>query len=303
MRKHRWKLGAAVLLSAAAIFAAYLHVTTPSGNASLAFLPSTETCFDAGDSKQRWSYCVHEAPQGVNPNTVYILHGRNKNAHTWNDDTYYTAQIQKQWETMGVRPPRVVVVSFGPLWLLTPKNSAAQSGLLDLFIQTVIPTIEARIGKPAKRFLMGESMGGLNALIVAMSTHGIFDRVISLCPVVYQESPFSDLAAIQSFIRRTGADPKTIYGIFSIAKYYMANEAEWKSISPLHLLDRVSASEVRHMSELYVSCGLYDKYGNYEGVELFAERAKKKGFKVRWHPLYGGHCAIDIASVAEELIR
>ena len=53
--------------------------------------------------------------------------------------------------------------------------------------------------------------------------------------------------------------------------------------------------------ELYLSNGLYDKYGNFEGTEALAKLATEKGIKTRWHPLYGGHCAIDIASLADFL--
>lgn len=52
-----------------------------------------------------------------------------------------------------------------------------------------------------------------------------------------------------------------------------------------------------------ISCGLYDKYGNFEGSQIFVDRARARGLKVQWRPLYGGHCVIDVPSVADFLIH
>ena len=49
---------------------------------------------------------------------------------------------------------------------------------------------------------------------------------------------------------------------------------------------------------LYLSNGLYDVYGNFEGTQRLADMARKRGVKTEWHPLYGGHCATDVASLA-----
>ncbi len=54
---------------------------------------------------------------------------------------------------------------------------------------------------------------------------------------------------------------------------------------------------------LYLSAGLYDRYGLYEGTERLAQRAAQRLLPTEWHPLYGGHCAIDIASLGAFLLR
>jgi hypothetical protein len=53
---------------------------------------------------------------------------------------------------------------------------------------------------------------------------------------------------------------------------------------------------------LYLSNGLYDAYGNYEGTERLARVARLRGVATEWHPLYGGHCASDIPSLANFLL-
>jgi S-formylglutathione hydrolase FrmB len=179
---------------------------------------------------------------------------------------------------------------------LTPKNSQVENGLLDDFIAH-LPEIESKVGKPRHRILLGESMGGLNVLIAGLSRPEMFSKVASLCPGVYLDSPFSDYSALREAIKRTGADPKIIYGVTQLAKKYVSNNEEWKAINPISLIERADQS----YPELYLSCGLYDRYGNFEGTEALANLAIKRGVKTTWHPLYGGHCAIDVASLADFL--
>jgi S-formylglutathione hydrolase FrmB len=144
------------------------------------------------------------------------------------------------------------------------------------------------------------SMGGLNALLVSLSQPKLFQKVAALCPALFKDSPAKGWTTIRAFLERTGADPEIIFGLMSIARSYAVGEDEWKSLSPLELLETTSASEG---PEYYLSCGLYDKYGNFEGSDLFARRAKEKGLKIEWRPLYGGHCASDVVSLANFLLK
>lgn len=268
------------------------HFTKSNWDQKVAFIPARVQQFTSGNLK----YIVYRAENGVSDDIVYHLHGRNLDASIWNDDTYFTSQIQAYWQKTSIRPPTVVVVSYGPVWLLTPKNSTPDSGLLEDFIAR-LPEIETNVGKPNRRILLGESMGGLNVLIAGLSRPETFSKVASLCPGVYRDSPFSDLSVMREMVKRTGADPKIIFGVTQLAKKYVSNEEEWNSISPISLIERAN----ERYPELYLSCGLYDNYGNFEGTEILANTAIKKGLKTIWHPLYGGHCAIDIASLADFL--
>ncbi|MBY0452213.1 MAG: hypothetical protein K2P92_04195, partial [Bdellovibrionaceae bacterium] len=123
--------------------------------------------------------------------------------------------------------------------------------------------------------------------------------VASLCPAVYNISPFSSYTEIKTAVTRTGADPKIVFGIIQLSKKFISNEEEWNTISPLRLVEK--ASDLK--SKLYLSCGLYDRYGNFEGTEQLAKQMMSKGFSVEWHPIYGGHCATDVASLTEFLVH
>jgi hypothetical protein len=269
------------------------YFTSPTGSQKVIFTPAQPQNFTSGNL----NYTVYRAENGVSDDVIYHLHGRNLDASIWNDDTYFTSLIQAYWQRASIKPPTVVVVSYGPVWLLTPKNSQVENGLLDDFISR-LPEIESKIGKkPSRRILLGESMGGVNVLISGLSRPKMFSKIASLCPVVSLESPFSDYSTLSAAIKRTGADPKIAYGMMQLAKKYVSNDEEWKAINPISLIERADES----YPELYLSCGLYDKFGNFEGTEALANLAMKKGVKTLWRPLYGGHCAIDVASLADFL--
>lgn len=160
-----------------------------------------------------------------------------------------------------------------------------------------LPDIEKKTGAPNQRLLLGESMGGLNVLIAGLTYPQSFAKIASLCPGVYAASPFASLSTMRATLKRTGADPKIGFGIWLMAKNHVADEDEWKRISPLDLVKRANGQ----YPALYLSNGLYDAYGNFEGSQILADQAAQRGVSVEWHPLYGGHCAIDASSLARFL--
>lgn len=206
--------------------------------------------------------------------------------------------IQSHWQATGGPSPEVVAISYGAEWLLTPRGKAAESGLLDDFM-TALPRLDAQLGRPRRRLLLGESMGGLNVLIAGLSHPAAFAKVAALCPGVYVTSPFASFAAIREAAARTGADPKIIFGIWRLAHRYTVDDAEWNRVAPLRLISRANADFPR----LYLANGLYDSYGNFEGTQRLATLARLRSVPTEWHPMYGGHCAIDVESVANFLRR
>ncbi len=281
--------GAVALVLAVLLHHAWSQLTRPWGAQAVAFQPAAASCGVAGALR----YCVYRASKGTNGDVLYHLHGRGLDERIWNDDTYLTAMLQAQWRDRGELPPTVVTLSYGRTWLLTPKGARRESGLLEDMMAR-LPEIESRTGAPRRRLLMGESMGGLNALIAGLSEPGSFRKIAALCPGVYVDSPFGSLTAMRAAIERTGANPKVTLGIWLLARKYVADEAEWRRVSPLSLIERAGPD----FPALYLSNGLYDAYGNFEGSRLLAERAVRRGVATEWRPLYGGHCATDVASLA-----
>ena len=296
LTRMRAVLALTLLALTSAAWWAWEQVSRPWGAQAVSFKPAGQQCGQEGQLR----YCVHRAAGGVNGDVVYHLHGRNLDAEVWNDPTYFTALLQAYWQNAGLLPPTVVSLSYGPVWLLAPKGQAGGSGLLDT-IWRDISAIEARVGPPRRRLLMGESMGGLNSLVLGLSQPQHFDKVAALCPAVYTESPFTPLSRVLEGIERTGADPRIVFGIWQLSRDYVANAEEWSRFSPLALIESTSVQQGR--LSLYLSAGLYDRYGLYEGTERLAQRAVQRGVPTDWHPLYGGHCAIDVVSLGTFLVR
>lgn len=285
----KWLILALIIVAG---YYVWTQVSAPQGNQKVSFIPASKSCHSSGQLK----YCIYRAKSGTNGNVVYHLHGRNLDEQIWNDDTYWTSMVQANWQQTKSLPPTVVVISYGPTWLLVPKGKKQDSGLLEAFMAK-LPDIDQKTGNPRERLLLGESMGGLNVLIAGLSYPQSFAKIASLCPGVYATSPFSPWSAMKRTLVRTGADPKIAFGIWLLARQYVADEDEWKSMSPLELVKRADGQ----YPALYLSNGLYDAYGNFEGSQKLAENAAERGVSVEWHPLYGGHCAIDTASLARFL--
>lgn len=296
LTRMRAVLALTLLALTGAAWWAWGQVSRPWGAQAVSFKPAERVCGQAGQLR----YCVHRAVGGVNGDVVYHLHGRNLEAEVWNDPTYFTALLQAYWQNAGLLPPTVISLSYGPVWLLASKGQAASSGLLDT-IWRDISAIEARVGPPKRRLLMGESMGGLNSLVLGLSQPQHFDKVAALCPAVYTASPFTPPSQVLEAITRTGADPRIVFGIWQLSRNYVANADEWSRFSPLALVESARVDQLRF--SLYLSAGLHDRYGLYEGTERLAQRAAQRGVPTEWHPLYGGHCAIDVVSLATFLAR
>lgn len=282
-----------ICIICAALYFVWGELTKVRGTQSVGFAPAVVEC----GSFEKARYCIYTAEGGTNGDILYHLHGRNLDETVWNDDTYYTGMIQEEWQRNAQRPPKVVSISYGDTWLLTPEGALEDSGLLEEFDQ-LIAKVESRIAKPKRRLLLGESMGGLNVLVAGFSRSDSFAKVASLCPGVYINSPFDPLGEQVAGLRRTGADPKTVFGVAMLARKYVADDREWARVSPLKLIDQVDPGEL----DLYLSNGLYDKFGNFEGSKRLAEVASVKGMRTEWHPLYGGHCSIDVRSVSAFLV-
>lgn len=286
----------ALLLVAAAAGWGWWQLGRPLGEPAVHFTPARQQCGQEGALR----YCVYRAVAGVSGDVVYHLHGRHLEAEIWNDPGYYTAMVQGHWQQAGLRPPTVVSLSYGPVWLLAPRGQAEESGLLDS-IWPAMRAIEARIGKPARRLLVGESMGGLNALVLGLSQPQHFDKVAALCPAVYRDSPFDPIGRIREALVRTGAEPRTVLGIWQLARRYATSADEWQRIAPLSLIEGAALGPKG--PALYLAAGLHDRYGLYEGTERLAQRAAQRGLSTEWHPLYGEHCTIDVASLGDFLVR
>jgi len=247
-----------------------------------------------------WRYCVWKTKGSRSHDVLYHLHGATLDENVWGDDRYYTGLVRQQWEDTGVTDaPVVVSLTFGPHWLLVPRNELPTSGLLEFVLGHAIPGIESGLPFVAqRRLLVGESMGGFNAAQIALKAPSSFSKVAILCPAIADISPFATEAEVEAFVTKTGAKRELIDKIRKIGAAFIPNAEAWEKVAPLGLAEKLLGPT---SPPLYLSCGTYDEYGFFGGTRRFASIGHAKGAKVQWRPLYGGHCAVDAASLARFL--
>lgn len=260
-------------------------------------------------------YCVH-APvhNGLfkNRDILYYFHGRNGNELRWSEDYYYTGEIRKDWKRRKKSAPTVVSISFGPVWLLGPKNQSPVSGLLDFTVGYLMPRIEKELGGlKGKRLLLGESMGGVNALILSMKAD-LFERVVALCaPVAAEINPFSTADEVKAYVETTtawknlkGSSPDLIYktyeGLVQLSRAFFPTPQDWTGSNPMELAKTLDAKKA---PEYYLAAGMKDEYLPFEGNQTLAQTLKSRKIKVDWRPAWGGHCIGDVPTISKFLVK
>ncbi len=239
-----------------------------------------------------YSFCINRVPGSENPDVVFHFHGRHGAATWWNDATYYTGAVERRWAEMKVDAPTVVGVSFGRVWLITDD-------LLGVFLETVLPRIERELRQPyGRRMVVGESMGGVNALLVGLRSATRFSKVASLCAALATVSPYASIKDIISYVHRSSTTWQKALTLLMLSRQFYPNEDFWRANYPLPLSNTVDVSEG---PAFYVSCGKTDEWGCTEGGEKLVENLRMRGGRVSWVATPGGHCDIDVNSLASFL--
>lgn len=242
-----------------------------------------------------WSFCINKTPHSSNRNLIYHFHGRNGDATWWNDMTYYTGKVHSTWLLRNEQPPTVVSISFGKLWLLI-DNQNDIGNLYRFFFDHVMKRVEQELNQPIERRLaVGESMGGVNVLILALKSKGTFSKVASLCPVLPPVSPFAPLKELYDYVVRSSMSLKRAFMVYWFSKIFYPSLEIWEENDPLYLS---RSFDPNNAPSLYLSCGEKDEWGCLEGSTQFVTNIRKTGGKIEWHQRPGGHCDVDVESLA-----
>lgn len=250
-------------------------------------------------------YCIHE---GQTSDVLFYLHGGNGGLESWLDKGYFTSQIQDYWLNQGIPSPTVINITYGPGWLLTSKNSSPYSGLFEDFETRLRPKIESLLKvQPKRRLLLGESMGAFNALQLSLRTDN-YSKAAILCGVVSEKaSPFSSDSDLTEEIRKSSAFKyhgevglqqmlRRLKGALGLARQFYPTLIEWIGNDPLNWAERTTSR-----TDFYIASGFHDEFASYEGNAALAKTLTERNLKVDWRPQWGGHCAVDIPSVAKFL--
>ena len=243
-----------------------------------------------------WSFCVNRDPTSKSGDLLYYLHARNGNATWWNDRDYHTGRIYEAWKAQGEDPPTVVSVSFGELWMLSDYATDMEGGLLQVFTETVIPTVEERVGSaPARRMVAGISMGGFNTLLLAMKTEGVFTKAAAICSPFPMVSHHDGLRKVLASARETNTSLQRTLMLWQFSRRFYPTKEIWSANAPLVLSHSFSPATG---PAIYLTCGRSDDWGCFTGSERFAATIERLGGEIEWVPREGGHCDVDYASVA-----
>lgn len=256
-------------------------------------IPSVEMeCFSK-ELPISWSYCLNSVPFSTNNTIVYHFHGRRGNESWWNDDTYYTGDLYREWSNLKIDPPIVVSVSYGPLWLLDSNN------LMEVFLKDTLPEIESNIEKPiSNRLVVGESMGGVNAILLWLSAGEMFEGAASLCPPLPTITPQASFADMFAYLEESNTTWQKAAMMIVMGRYLFPDEESWAVNNPIEVAKN---TDFGSKGPLYLSCGAKDDWGCMLGSNELKTTAMNRGANVLWHPRPGGHCDIDNTSLAKFL--
>jgi len=239
-----------------------------------------------------FSYCIN-SHHGDSERVIYHFHGRKGTEFWWNDDTYYTGELYRQWSAQGNTSPTVISISLGPLWLFNDKK-------LNAFFEQIMPIVESKIAhKITTRFIVGESMGGVNALTVWASHLSSFDGVAALCPPLPTISPYANVNDLGRYLTNSTTSLQRGLMLLLMGRSLFESTEDWERVDALQV---ISNRQLFSASPLYLSCGAQDQWGCMAGSTQLIDAAIRKGHVINWHPREGGHCDIDEKSLAKFLM-
>ncbi|HXH29853.1 MAG TPA: alpha/beta hydrolase-fold protein, partial [Bacteriovoracaceae bacterium] len=246
-------------------------------------------------------FCLNTVAGSRNHDLLYHFHGRNEDATWWNDQNYYTGKLHAAWKEKGLDPPTVVTVSFGKLWPLTERSDQPGGGLHSIFLKFVMPRVEKEIsGSIAKRFGVGESMGGLNVLMTGLKSDSPFTKVAALCAPLATVSPHANILDIYRYVSQSSTSIRRALMLLFFSRKFYPDEETWDRNDPVHVSETYRPLSGIHF---YITCGAKDDWGCMKGSEKLVVNLKSSQTSVEWLPRPGGHCDIDAPSLAEFLIH
>lgn len=242
-------------------------------------------------------YCFQK-PDTESDTLVVFFHGIYGNEKKWFTDSKFTS-LHKVMKAKGLNP-WIVTISYGGTWVLTETETSNQlfHHTMDLALPAIINEIhpEAFI----QRFLLGYSMGGLNASQVLLKRPELFDKYVLISPAITPVGPFSTKAEIKDYTRRTEAVPFLINMLIKIGRKNFKNQEEWDQHSPLVIINKIS----RPLPPVYISAGNRDQYGFDEGSNTFSLSIAPYSDYSVWMPIKNGdHMDLDPASVTDFLLH
>ncbi len=164
-----------------------------------------------------------------------------------------------------------------------------QTTALD-FVGRIAPALEAKAGlqRPTRR-LFGESMGGLNALILYAVQPSAFASVAAICPALLGFDPFGPDSGLKAYLERHRGyvvDRLVVKWREKIRSTF-GSSREWEKVNPLARIPSIT-------TPLLLSTNGLDAFGFNEATGALAAQFPQAQYFMLERT---AHCQLDGASI------
>jgi pimeloyl-ACP methyl ester carboxylesterase len=241
---------------------------------------STQECSQQTIHGYDISWCHESVPGSQSKDVILWFHGIDGSQESWHED-------QRRNEMYFKTSPHVISFSFGPRWFLTDVGVFVDSRL-DVFVKEVMPLVPKILGfEPERKFLMGESMGGFNALRLASEAPKEFTKMIAFCPAVMEYSPFwLPWTREEYFEKHRYMDRALITKLILFAYWEFHTPWEWSRNNPI---DRAESTSY-FLPAIFISDNEQDQYGFNGGTESLFKLLQAHSLSAQLFSESGRHC-------------
>lgn len=251
-----------------------------------------------------WTYVIYKAEPVDTNRVIYFFHGAGGGVFTW---LKAYKKFRDEWGGNGLAHPVVVAVSFGPKWIFVPNDDLGEKGILEKFWQEIVPHIESQLsGQVVHRYAIGQSMGGYNALQLALDQPQFFEKMVLTSPAIFNLSLYAGDNEVYAYAKRTGTcsylqrlkfflfgrdvQSLAINKILESRRGFIPDHQAWEKSSVF----RNARNKVGpNFPSLFVTCGDKDEFGLHEGAKILVDIVNENGGAAEFHLLDGKHMVRD----------
>jgi pimeloyl-ACP methyl ester carboxylesterase len=263
------------------IFKNYLEEMQVSEDKKI-FLDKKSSC----PKYNNFKVCIFPGVGQRKDEVIYYFHGIFGNENQWLYNEI-TKKIYKRLIESNLGSPTIINISYGPVWLLTTKNTRKYSGLLDSWNNESIFKFEHEVlsFKVRKRFVFGDSMGGHNAFAFYLKNQDLFKKVILICPAMLVRSPYEERNHHHELLPDFAGSWTMYYGVMGLmAMYY--DDITWKITSPFFIFSKLLKPKTK-VDFIVVD---NDMYGFSDVAKRFYIDNQQAQEKLHIEQQAGSHC-------------